>query len=42
VLDVTAQVGVEDDVGGAGSGELALERQLNLLGDPRTGTIEAQ
>ena len=42
VRDVAAQVGVEHDVRGACAGELALERQPDLLGDPRPGAVEAQ
>ena len=42
VRDVAAQVGVEDDVRGAGAGEFTLERQPDLVGDPRSGAVEAQ
>ena len=42
MLDVAAQVGVEDDVGGAGAGEFALERQPDLLRDLRSGAVEPE
>ena len=42
VRDVAAQVGVEHDVGGARPGQLTLERQTDLLGDPGAGPVEAQ
>ena len=42
MLDVARQVGVEQDVGGAGAGELSLEGQPELLGDAGPGTVEAE
>ncbi len=42
VSDVLAQIRVEQDVGGAGTGELAFEGQSDLFGDLRAGTVEAE
>ena len=36
------EVGVEQDVGGAGAGELAVEGQAELLDDARAGAVEAE
>ena len=40
--DVAAQVGVEHDVRGARPGQLALERQPDLLRDQGSGAVEGQ
>jgi hypothetical protein len=42
VGDVPAEVGVEHDIRRPRPGELPLERQVDLLGDPGPGAVEGQ
>ena len=37
--DILAQVRLEKDIGGAGAGQLAFERQADVFGDLGAGTV---